>query len=427
MGGKNKYISFGGFEIKYLIFILGTFILLFIGRTGYSLYLDGEQNDNNKLLKTFLKYIGFALCIIGEIIRRKKNFKKKVNDKNLPKKSDICIKIKKEETKHLITTKDIIFIIIVALAHLGDEFLAITIKAILNQSAIVVDEGYNTIEFIFLFLTSFYIFKLPYYRHQKISILLIIFCEILRIIIKFLSENEIDTERLIGSFIQMFRAFIDSVFIGYLKVLMEDKFFSPYKALYIFGFINGLLVLILYFIFTYMPSKKSNFFSQKYNNEYYYDNLYSIFYEYTFIKLFGLFLYMIGLTTSYVLFSFIVNDFTICHIFIYYQIYVLFNNITRKEKNLVFIIITSVVEIFITLVFLEIIILHCFKLDKNVKMNIIERAELDANCSFERNDSFDNDNDNEHITKNDNNDEIIKKTYSIKMVPLKLINSGINE
>ena len=433
MGGKNKYISFGGFEIKYLIFILGTFILLFIGRTGYSLYLDGEQNDNNKLLKTFLKYIGFALCIIGEIIRRKKNFKKKVNDKNLPKKSDICIKIKKEETKHLITTKDIIFIIIVALAHLGDEFLAITIKAILNQSAIVVDEGYNTIEFIFLFLTSFYIFKLPYYRHQKISILLIIFCEILRIIIKFLSENEIDTERLIGSFIQMFRAFIDSVFIGYLKVLMEDKFFSPYKALYIFGFINGLLVLLLYFIFTCISyesnenNKNNIFFELEYNGKLYFDNFYGIFEGFNFLKFIGLLLDIIGVTGSCLFFNFIVNNFTICHLFFYYQIYSFYGNIkSGSGSNLFFVIIISIFELFITIVFLELIILHCFKLDKNVKKNIVERSVLDVDNKDDNDDENDLNDDN-YIVNYDNNDSFhFKNNRSSKLVPLNPMD-GIEE
>jgi hypothetical protein len=430
MGGITKIISFGKFNFKYFIMILSATVLLFIGKGGYPLYTRTENTDNtevkidaHKLLKTFLKYIGFSFCVIGEIIRRKISFKNG-EDRNLIK-NDVryTASQKAEISKHLIGPKDIIYIIIIAIAHLGDEFLAITIKANSKQNLIKMDELYNTIEFIFLYLTSYFIFKLRYYKHQKISIFIIIFCEILRIIIRTFSNEQNFLSHLFGTLLQILRAFIDSLFIGYSKALMEYKYFSPYKALYIFGFINGLIILIMYFIFSFIPYQKStNFFAQEYKKQYYFDNFFSIFEGFTFVKFIGLFLNMIGVAGSQLLFNFIVNDFTMCHIFIYYQVYVLYENINKKENNLVFIIITSIIEIIVTLIFLEIIILHCFGLDKNIKINIEERAFLDVNSRFEKNDSYDmNAEYDVHCENNDKNSENVSD--SLKSIPLMPLNN----
>ena len=427
MGGITKYISFGQFNFKYFIMVLSATVLLFIGKGGYPLYTRTEntevKNDAHKLLKTFLKYIGFSFCVIGEIIRRKISFKN--GDERNSIKDDVRYSAsqKAEMSKHLIGPKDILFIILIAIAHLGDEFLAIAIKATSKQNLIKMDELYNTIEFIFLYLTSYFIFKLRYYKHQKISIFIIIFCEILRIIIRAFSNEQNFLSHLSATLLQILRAFIDSLFIGYSKALMEYKYFSPYKALYIFGFINGLIILIIYIIFSFIPYQKyTDYFAQEYKKKFYFDNFFSIFEGFTFVKFIGLFLNMIGVAGSQLLFNFIVNDFTMCHIFIYYQVYVLYENINKNENNLVFIIITSVLEIIVTLVFLEIIIFHFFGLDKNIKINIEERAVLDVNARFEKNDSYDINADYDvHCDNSDKNNENVSD--SLKSIPLMEVNN----
>ena len=55
--------------------------------------------------------------------------------------------------------------------------------------------------------------------------------------------------------LEIFVSFLESLFIIYSKGLMEFKFFSPYKATYIFGLINSLLLLIIYIIVLIIPYK----------------------------------------------------------------------------------------------------------------------------------------------------------------------------
>ena len=184
-------ISFGKIKIKYILMIGIAIGFIFLERN-YSLYSDekkeilkklsdeGEKFEN-KLLKSLLKYIGFSLMFIGDIIikimssRKRKNF-----DKNLlvSKKYNLT----KKDSKYLIKKKDILFILLISLANLCDELLAIFIKILTKEESISFDEPFISLEFFFLFISSFYIFKVDYYKHQYISIIIIISLEIFRLL-----------------------------------------------------------------------------------------------------------------------------------------------------------------------------------------------------------------------------------------------------
>ena len=179
------------------------------------------------------------------------------------------------------------------------------------------DERYNSIEFIFLFLISLIIFKKRYYKHQYISILFIIILEMIRYIIKpnnisgFKQNydrkdkygNEtmpyIGHQRTINSwyefFFQIVRATIDAIFIGYCKFLMEVKFFSPYKVTYLFGLICLVIILIIYIILSFISVEEKNKYNFiKYKGKYYIENLFSVFCDFTFLQFLGLFFFSIG-------------------------------------------------------------------------------------------------------------------------------------
>ena len=424
-------LSFGKIEIKYVLMMGFAISFLFLGKL-YSLYSDekedilGDDQDKdftqNKLLKSLLKYIGFSLMIIADIIIKKISFKNSKNDfdeKILVSKE---YNLTKEDSKYLITKKDIIFIILIALAHLADEFLAILIKTLKKDSTIRIDETFITSEFIFLFFASLYIFKLHYYKHQYISIIIIISLEIFRYIIKGKYTDFIK-----NTGIQMIRAVIDSLFIGYSKGLMEYKYFSPFKALYIFGFINGVIMIIIYCIVSFISVKKdSDFCCLKFENKCYFDNFKSIFKGFSFIQFLGLFLNMISVGGCQLLFNTISNDFTICHIFTYYTIYSFYHIITifKKYKEIFpFLIISIILEIFMTLVFLEIIVINLWGLNKNVKINIEKRALLDSDTSQRNiNSSFDINDDYEI-----NLVGVDKSKNSLKETPLMPINDMEDE
>ena len=386
------FITLGKIDIKYILMIsinIGGFYL--IGRA-FNLYVSDKRRyynnyfENNKLLKSFMKYLGLTYLLFGELIRKK----------IVHKKGD-------EPIKNLIKTKDIIMISLVSFLFLLGEFLAVFLK-IKTTGFINIDERYNSIEFIFLFLISLIIFKNRYYKHQYISILFIIIFEMIRYIIKpknksFFKQNYEQNnksgnetmpyrgqQRTINSwyefFFQIVRAIIDAIFVGYSKFLMEIKFFSPYKVTYLFGLICLVVILIIYIILSFISVEEKNKYNFiKYKGKYYIENLFSIFCDFTFLQFLGLFLYSISSGIYQFLYNFIIKDYTMCHFFLYYQFNAVYSGIVGSTYNkLVFsiIIISAVFELFITFVFLELIELNFWGLNKNIKLKIEERALLET-------------------------------------------------
>ena len=45
----------------------------------------------------------------------------------------------------------------------------------------------------------------------------------------------------------------DAIFYGYIKILMEFKYFSPFQCCYLFGIVNTPLIIIIYFIVSHIP------------------------------------------------------------------------------------------------------------------------------------------------------------------------------
>ena len=148
------YLSFGKIKIKYFL-IIGLAIAFYFLEDLYDLYFDEkkdilEEFTDNKLLKSLLKNIGFSLMIFGDIIIKKiSSIHRKDFDKNLlvSKKYNLT----KKDSKYLIKKKDILFIILISLANLVDEFLAILIKTLDSYKYIHLDEVFVSLEFSFLF------------------------------------------------------------------------------------------------------------------------------------------------------------------------------------------------------------------------------------------------------------------------------------
>ena len=165
---------------------------------------------------------------------------------------------------------------------------------------------------------------------------------------------------------------------------MESKFLSPYHICSTFGLINGLISIIFYFFVTYTPCINS-FCELKYNNKYYFDNIYSVFDNISSIEIF-LNIYTIFQSGIYqILIYIVVNDFTVCHIFLFYQVLEFADTIVElnnSDKNIFVIcvlIIIGIFEIFIVLILLEIIELGFCGLNYNTKRNIKDRALNELN------------------------------------------------
>ena len=85
MKGISNYIGIGKYVIKYLIYLISCTLFLSLGRKVYESWYYNQKNketpDNEKqdniLLKSLLKYLGYSFFIFGELIRKRISFKKK--------------------------------------------------------------------------------------------------------------------------------------------------------------------------------------------------------------------------------------------------------------------------------------------------------------------------------------------------------------
>ena len=388
----RKYISFGECNKKYLVIF---FIFLISGSIEYFLiyYIDKitfyrSKIRTNKLLPSTLIYIGQFLCFIPIIISKKYN-NKKSSAKNY--KSPIEIVYIFNNSNNFITFKDKILIIIVCFLTLINDIINILINYLIKIGNILFNQEFYFMEYLLLFLISKSIFKLNYYKHQNYSIIFIILFGLLKYLAKLYSEKNLVNnykEIILVLLLQILQTFIDSYIIGNVKILMEYKYLSPYLICSTFGLINGFITIISYFIVTYIPCN-NNFCELIYNNEYYFDNIYSIFDNIYPIEIF-LYIYTIFQSGIYqILIYTIVNDFTICHIFLFYQIIEFadsFIEIFSTNINIVvlyILIICGIFEIFIVLVLLEIIELGFCGLNYNTKRNIKKRALIESKLSEE--------------------------------------------
>ena len=362
----KKFISFSRLNKNYYMLILivcivatyfgywETFLFFLEDKEKYV----GEYKEN-KLMLSFLKYLGSSYFVIGELIR------KKINKES-------------SEFNNLIKINDMVIIGLISLAVLLAEFLAIVIRQINGKGFIYIDEYYNIIEFIFLIMTSKFIFKTRYYKHQYISVIIIFIFEIIRYIVKFEVYFKFDNFFL-SYFLQMLRAFVDSVLVGYSKGLMTYKFFSPYKVTYIFGVIDLIAISVIYLIISFISvNKDSTLCYKEYNGKCYIDHFLSIFEGFSFIQFICLFFHSIFVGLGRFLLNYILSKFTTCHLIVYYNFCEFFINCQNPHEMKIFIIISSIVEFFIIFVFLEIIKLNCFGISKNTQDNIEKRARLDS-------------------------------------------------
>jgi len=386
----RKLISFGYFNKKYFIIFI---IFLITGSIEFSLiyYIDKNTNNTtkirtNKLLGSTLTYIGQFLCFIPMIISKKYN-SKKLSYQTKNNKSSIEITYIFNNKDNLATFKDKILIIVICISLLINDIINILINHLIKAGSILFNQSFYFMEYLLLFLISKFIFKNNYYKHQNYSIIFIILFGLLKYLVKLYTENNLKNNYravILVLMLQIIHAFIDSYTICNTKILMESKYLSPYLICSTFGLINGLISIIFYFFVTYTPCINS-FCELKYNNKYYFDNIYSVFDNISSIEIF-LNIYTIFQSGIYqILIYIVVNDFTVCHIFLFYQVLEFADTIVElnnSDKNIFVIcvlIIIGIFEIFIVLILLEIIELGFCGLNYNTKRNIKDRALNELN------------------------------------------------
>ena len=404
----GNYILFGNCNKKLNLLILYIILTINLTFVPIEIYIRNNRKDplrleQNHLYDFFLEYFGYLLCFIPEIFRRKKYNKKenRVKIKNSPQFIEYIFNNPLDEK--ILSIKEIFILIIICLLSLLKRFL-LTFIDIINESED--NEDYNLTEYIMFYLVSIYIFKNHYYKHQYYSIIILVILGIFKYIIKKMYSN--NDYLYIEFLFNLINSILTCIIYGYIKGLMEYKYFSVYKCAYIFGIIDIPVIIIVYFIISYIPCENLNdkinqkFCKVYFNEKYYFDNIYSCISHFKLIDFIFSFIHIIGSGVQQVLINKIIDIFTILHISLPFEIHEFIYNIIEKSfidmKIFVIIIICTIFEFFFFFIFLEIIELNFCGLNYNTKKNITLRGIHEVKTNVSNNSQSSND--DEDTTKN---------------------------
>ena len=240
-------------------------------------------------------------------------------------------------------------------------------------------------EIIFLTIITYFVLKYKYFMHIYISL---IFFVIVSLIIDLILGNIQKEIKNIFQFCleNIINVILDSIFLIYVKYLIEKLYFSPWTIC----FVNGAaLFTAVSLMLIYILSKGKNYAGGS--------SFIKNFYEY-FDKI------KISIIISRFIVSVILHS--IKNIFMYLTIYyfsmnhVLINYILSKMADILidhdsnkefYCIMLFIVQFLLLMIYLEVIELHFCGLDKNTRKSIQIREREDMNLeNLERNNSFNN-------------------------------------
>ena len=458
-----KYISIGKFNKKYF-FILGSisvrFILIFIsGLTPYltpkqSYYLFGFKSQilSHPLISYCFQYFFIFLGgLILELIFQKKTKNRQNTSSTSEIKSirNFTVSSKLTHNNGIGTKNDRKYFLRIFLVFSLYYFAKITVTSLDNI-------GYNRIkywplEFIFLIIFAKKILKKNFYKHQKLSLIVLVFCcTSIYIINSFIPQSNKDcssvpkdeledckilSNNIYNDIIEKLTWFFIPILIFiYLlamianayssisnKWFMDIKYINLYRILIYLGVIGFIYSIILLFIFSNIPcSKENNTIIQicriEYNDDFFYENYRTlsfieidkeffidifvscpIYIISSFLNIFFELMIIIKLDPFYVIpiesaFFFIVEIIDYCITY----------SITNICRNIKFVcqLLSNGISMFLCSIYLEIIILHFCGLDLFTRISIIDRLEEENKMAIidikeEKEESKGEDNENE--------------------------------
>ena len=372
----EKYISFGYFNKKYFLYVFYYF-LLNVGKnlnlklfTHFSEEIKSFIEDQpNIIIKVFNNSIGLSLCIIPEIIF---NTRSRKDDEGNQKEKEVKKKFGNKKRVHTLINSVMILI-----------YFSLDKYMVKEPSNLY----YNCIIFIiFLFCISVFFFKNKYYKHQYFSLIGII----VLLLISYLFQNLFAKSfSAIVLLVNILIGISKSIAFGYSQLVMEKYYYSPYKTCYVFGMINSIISLVIYFIISHIPCNHDC--KINYKGHYYFDNIYSFFSKLTAKQAAYVLIFHFLEVNKLILFNLIIEKYSLCHLFIPDLIISFFHiaesyyeneDVKNKDRIVkIFIVIITfflfITEIFMSLIFIEMIELKFCGLNENIKINIEKRALQD--------------------------------------------------
>ena len=229
----------------------------------------------------------------------------------------------------------------------------------------------EALEIIFIVIISKFLLKTKIYIHHYISLALFI---ILSLCIDIPFNSSLFKPGILFSFLYGLYLLLDSLFITYEKYMMDKLYYSPYIIIFSIGllflFASTVSVIVIYISggLIYDGNKyKIPMFSDYFKEVDYKEVIIHIFYKTGFRFVVN----VLKILTIYYL--------TQYHIYTAYILIKVFDLLLKKDNNYKYIsIILFVLEFISLLIYLEIIELNFFNLNKNTKRNIEKREIKDS-------------------------------------------------
>ena len=370
MKTQKKCISFGNCNKKYFLIIFTMLLLIlveFIFIKVFKKYNDNKENFQNILPYLFFSSLGeFLMIIPGLIMYKSISPKKKEPNENQSTKLSIEYIFNKDTIDF--SLKEKIYFFSAGLLKLIMEIINI-FNQIYIQNSKTSDVSTYTFQFdlLFLYLISKIVYRFQFYKHQYLSIIIISLLGLIKYIL--INYDVKIGVFFVALFIGAICSFLNSLLTVYIKGLMEYKYFTPYKACYIYGLINLIISTIAYIIASFIPCK-TDICKASFNGKYYFAQILNIF------SIPGLFLFIIYLLQGFTLalnYN-VIYEFSVFHSFLVIQLYQILTMKSDEEGDYILIIIQFLIGIFFILVFLEIIEINICNISYNTKLNISKRA-----------------------------------------------------
>jgi hypothetical protein len=231
-------------------------------------------------------------------------------------------------------------------------------------------------DILFILIFSHFILKMKLYKHHFISLMLIIIFGIIINIIYNIYE-EISEEFFFKILNTSIIEIIFSLQIVVAKYAMEYKLSSPYEICLFEGVFLLVINLILLIIFTFIPMSEIKYIKNtKYEGKMYIDNFFQYFSKISYIEVISFIIIMLGRFGFNIFCLLIIKYFTPSHsiiILIIGEVYFAFNDLEPLWRVFIEYFIYALL-IFVMLVFLEIIEINLWGLQKNTERNISLRA-----------------------------------------------------
>ena len=403
-------IAIGKINIRFLVYSLSYIITqILLNSITFSFKLKFvDLKIKNIPLILIITHSSLIFFIIIECRVRKLFNKKETNENELKdgKRKGKELKLIYNKSKKVNIKEPLNLILMILLELIYDTSLLAYQKKEEEQSELVIAEIYKFMDILFLLIFFRVFHKILFYKHQYISLIIIILtglARFFRVFENFFHEEGKEFGIITLGFIILL-PLIDSVKIYIIQKYMKYNYYSPYFILFLIGVTYLIVSLIILIIFKNINCSTEickslseiNIESNKVVN-YILIILYSLFYGLEhFIKFYTMYTFS---AFHYILIS------TFGEIIQFGYKMILNFDTTDLIVNLV----TYSVEIFAVLVFIETIELNFCGLNMNLKKNIIFRADnelyLINKSRTENEDNISESNDSERLNEVDTNIE----------------------